>query len=469
MERIENWDAASKKKALEAFRAQVDNVRMLWYCDRVRSCDGKPHEGYLYKHARADQWPPPGTNWFLWLLMSGRGAGKTRSGAGWTKYISKYTGRIAGVGRRGTDFRDTMVEGESGLIRVCEAAGETWDWKPALKEFRFQNGALVKGFSAEEPDSLRGPNNGAAWLDEPAFMELIELVWSNLLLTLRLPGLPGGAKALCTTTPKTIPWLREQIKKPNTRMVRVSTMANIDNLDSAYYENVIKPLIGTRDGRQEIEGELLEDIVGALWKSVMLKWETPEEIDTVSLDRIVVAIDPAGTSNKKSDETGIITVGKRGELGYVLDDASGRLSPKQWADAAIRQYEKYQADAIIVETNFGGDMVRRNLAASKFDGRIIESRAVRGKQTRAEPVVHMYEQEKITHSKGLPIPTGHGEMGLEDEMLTWVPGEGASPNRVDALVWGFTELFGIGGQLKVAAPLDLEPPSNDPLYGRHVS
>jgi phage terminase large subunit-like protein len=458
------WDPATRARAMESIRSRTGAERHRWYCQRGPSCDGRPHDGYEYKHARGDQWPPSlKKDWFVWFLMSGRGSGKTRSGSGWVYSITKYVGRIAGVARRGPDFRQTMIEGDSGLIKHCEFMGEKYGrdffWEPSKKEFTFSNGSKFYGYSGEEPDTLRGPQHGAAWLDEPAHIPLIEDVWSNLLFGLRLPGLPGGARALLSSTPLPTKWVKAISKDPRTVLVRVNTEANIDNLDETYRRNVIDPLRGTRIGRQELSGEILEDVEGALWHNDMIQlandflvpaelWPTIGDFAT-GLDRVVVAIDPAGTANKKSDETGIVAAGRGGNEGFVLADKSGRMSPQGWARTAIGLYETLQADAIIVETNFGGDMVERNLRTDGFTGRVIQSRAVRGKQTRAEPVVALYEQGRIKHVPELK--------DLEDEMTTWVPEEGPSPNRVDAMVWAFTDLFHVQREGKVGSPATLSP------------
>lgn len=444
-QRVKHWDPRDRAAANEALELLTTREIQHWYCDKGRKCDGQPHDKYPYKHAQDYQWPPPGVDWDVWFMMCGRGTGKTRTGSNWVRNVAKKLGkdgRIALIGRRGPDVRQTMIEGPSGLIKACEAAGETYDWKPALKEFTFQNGCTAFGYSAEEPATLRGPEHGAAWLDEPSHMALIEDVWSNLNLGLRMEGLPGGAKVLLTSTPLPNPWTKEIAAEDTTRLVRVPTSRNVHNLDEGYKRRVIAKLQGTREGRQELDGEILEDVEGALWKGEMIlrAGETTFE----EMDRIVIAIDPAGTTNKKSDLTGIVAVGNIGELGYVLADVSGRLSPAAWAAAAINLYDKLKADAIIVETNFGGDMVKRNLTAQGFEGRILESRAVRGKQTRAEPIVGLYEQKKISHVEIFDK--------LEHEMLNWVPGEGPSPNRVDAMVWGFTELFKGSGPSEYVSP-----------------
>lgn len=455
---IESWTPDAKARAMEAYQARISGDTRIWYCKGItledgtkvfgRYCDGEPHGDYDYPHARADQWPPVGTAWFVWLIISGRGSGKTRTGAEWTRAISSKVGQIAGIGRRGVDFRATMVEGPSGLIYCCERAGIGWDWQPSKKEFTFGNGAKVFGYSAEEPDSLRGPQHGAAWLDEPAHMPLIEEVWSNLTLGLRMPGLPGGARILCTSTPLPTKWLRELMVQDDTELVRVSTYANIKNLDPAFKKAVIKKLEGTRKGRQELEGEVLEDVEGALWNADLIRRAdfTPQQ-----MERKVVAIDPAGTNNRKSDETGIVGVGKIGDIGYVLDDRTGQYTPNGWATAAIQMYIDLEADAIVAEKNYGGDMVKTTiLSVAKKMGvtvRVIVVTATRSKQLRAEPVVARYEQQEVWHSNTVEV------LGkLETEMLTWVPGSGDSPNRVDALVWGLTEILKLSGTMVLSSP-----------------
>lgn len=446
IDRVERWDPRDKAELAKRIKALKGKDIQLWYCNN-RGCDGLPHEGFPYKHAQDYQWPPVGWDWDVWFMMCGRGTGKTRTGSNFMRKAALKTPRIALIGRRGPDVRQTMIEGPSGLIKACEAAGEDFDWKPALKEFTFHNGAKAFGYSAEEPATLRGPEHGAAWLDEPSHMDLIEEVWSNLNLGLRVPGMPGGAKVLLTSTPLPNPWTKDMAAAPHTVLVRVPTSRNAHNLDASYKRRVIDPMIGTREGRQELDAEILEDVQGALWKGAWIR--RAEGVSYEEMGRVIIAIDPAGTSNRKSDLTGIVAVGRIGERGYVLGDESGQLSPRAWAQTAIRLYERLQADAIVVETNFGGEMVRQNLENAGFTGRIIESRAVRGKQTRAEPVVNLYEQSKIAHLGVFAA--------LENEMLTWVPGTGPSPNRVDAMVWGFTELFKDRGEAGWVSLRDTTP------------
>lgn len=433
-----DWPPELKEKALEAIRAKKSLKKRWWYCDRGRTCDGKPHEGYDYKHARGTQWPPVSNDWLSWFIMSGRGFGKTRTGAEWVRYITKYTGRIGMIGRRGTDVRLTMVEGESGLQFVCENAGIPYTWRPSTREFIFEDtGARVYGFSAEEPDSLRGPQFGAAWWDEPAHADDPTEVWDNLMFGLRLPGLPGGAKVLLTGTPIPTPFVKARIEDKYNVLTTGSTYENLDNLDPTMARTILEKYEGTHKGEQELYGKILVEVDGSLWTKDMLHYADSVEGDWETMDRIVVSVDPAGATNKKSDETGIVVCGVRGRTGYLLADFTGKYTPEAWAAKAVNAYKQFGADAIVAENNFGGQMVKANidhhLEHSGEIARVIVTNASRSKELRAEPIVGLYEQERIFHVKGL--------VKVEDEMLGWVPGRGRSPNRVDALVHGFTELM----------------------------
>ena len=463
-EELGKWDPRAQVEALRHLSAVDDSLIQVWYCTRGRKCDGEPHGKYHYRHARGSQWPPEGEDWFVWALLAGRGFGKTRSGAEYVRKMSERVGRIALIAPTAQDARDTMIEGESGLVAVCEKAGMKILYEPAKKRVTFPSGARATLFSGEEPNRLRGPQHGLCWLDEPAHMPLIEDVWNNLLFGLRLPPRPH---VVITTTPTPKKWVRALVAEPRTRVVRGATHENLVNLADEY-RAVIAGYEGTRLGRQELYGEILEDVEGALWLATMLNYASwgPEE-----MDRVVVAIDPAGTANRRSDLTGIVTVGMQREVrnqhnerAFVIADSSGTMSPQEWAKQAMRDYDRFGADAIVVEVNFGADMVKENLRHNGFDGRVIEARAMRGKALRAEPVVALYEQGRVFHK---------GEKGmtnleaLEEEMLTWVPGEGASPNRVDSLVWAITELLKPGGQSGYMSPRLLDSGGNDPSLPKH--
>ena len=458
MEVAKEWPREKRDQLYDMIQDALGGERRTWYCTidgkPGRGCDGKPHEGYDYPHARDDQWPPLPMNWLVWFLSSGRGSGKTRTGAEYTRWLAARLGkrgRIALVGPTIADVRDTMIEGDSGLEYVCALAGEKIVYEPSKRRVTFPSGCIATTFSAEKPKRLRGPQHHFAWLDEPAHMENIETVWSNLLFGLRLGTNPH---IVCTSTPIPSPWVKEIQAEETTRVTRVSTFKNLHNL-AAHYAGIVKKYVGTRLGRQELEGEVLGDVEGALWTNEMIRYAESSDL-VEGFDRIVVAIDPAGTANRRSDETGIVVVGRRDETGYVLDDYSGKYSPAGWAAKAMYAYDKWHADAIVVEVNFGADMVKETIRHHNrergLDARIIEARAMRGKQLRAEPVVMLYEQEKILHRRNLQRTQVKPNVfvSLESEMTEWVPnpplGQKAmpSPNRIDAMVWGFFELFRLG-------------------------
>jgi phage terminase large subunit-like protein len=450
--RSENWSVDTREDAARRIESIMAGELRAWYCRRGRKCDGKPHNGAMYPHARGDQWPPIGADWFAWFLSGGRGSGKTRTGAEYVRRMTERVGRIALIAPTGADVRDTMIEGESGLQYVCALAGQKIKWEPSKRRVTFPNGCIATTFSGEEPNRLRGPQHGFAWLDEPAHMPAIEDVWSNLLFGLRLGTQP---RVVLTSTPVPTPWVRRIQGKEDTEVTRVSTFANIDNLAPTFREAVVSQYEGTRLGRQELYGELLTDVEGALWKDHMLH-RPDKPIEWGDLDRIVVAIDPAGSNNRRSDETGIIVVGRRGKEAYVLFDASGKYSPRGWAERALSLYTEYQADAIVAEKNFGGDMVREVIMKDDLGlaPRIIVKHAARSKQVRAEPVVALYEQGRVWHQGNLAA--------LETEMLSWIPGQGESPNRVDALVWGMSDLMGSGGIARIASARGGSIRPNDP-------
>lgn len=429
----QGWSPEARNQAAAMVEDLVHGRRRAWYCaDPGRFCDGKPHAGYPYPHARGDQWPPPGVDWFTWFLSGGRGSGKTRTGAEYSRRMSERVGRMALIAPTGADVRDTMIEGESGLQYVCSVAGQGMKWEPSKRRITFDNGCIATTFSAEEPDRLRGPQHGFAWLDEPAHMPLIEEVWSNLMFGLRLGKRPH---VVLTSTPLPTKWVREIQGKEKTKVVRVSTYANLDNLAPNFREEVVSQYEGTRKGRQELYGELLLDVEGALWQEEYLRRE--HDSQPPEMDRIVIAIDPAGSQNKRSDETGIVAAGREGNRGHVLGDASGKYSPQGWARMALSLYRDMEADAIVAEKNFGGDMVKKVIEteaeAMGLNPRIIVKQAMRSKALRAEPIVGLYEQGRVFHWNSLA--------DLENEMLTWIPGTGPSPNRVDALVWALDELI----------------------------
>lgn len=346
-----------------------------------------------------------------------------------------------------------MVEGDSGLLACYDNAKVPALWEPSKRRITITapNGKehFVQAFTAEEPERLRGPQHGAVWLDEPAHMKMIQATWDNMMFGLRLGKNP---RILCSTTPLPIKWLKDLIAEPDTVSVTVSTYANLDNLAPTFKKVMLNKYEGTRLGQQELHGEILDDIVGAMWTWAMIEENRDDgaDLSAADMDRIVVSIDPAGTSDKKRDETGIIVVGKRGNDFYVLADRSGHYTPEGWAEAAWKAYDEFQADKVVAEKNYGGEMVSSTLRNSRKNSngfcdsepKLVNSR--RGKKLRAEPVVGLYEQGRVHH-------VGIIEE-LETQMTEWVPDQSDSPDRVDALVHGVVELSGMSYDATVAVP-----------------
>jgi phage terminase large subunit-like protein len=433
---FKNWKPEAQQQAIELLREYELSQWRPFYCHN-HHCDGKPHDDFAWNHARADQRPPPWSeNWLTLLLSGGRGSGKTRTGSEITHRVTNLVPRIVLIAPTGYDLRETMVEGISGILATA-APGKRPLWEPSKKKLTWPNGCIAQGFSAEEPDRLRGPNSGFIWGDEPAHWPLVSDCWSNMQFGLRIKegfgGKPIQPKIIATSTPRPIKWMKDLIANPLTITRRVSTYENLDNLADSFKATILDRYEGTRLGRQELHGEVLEDVEGALWNWDMIDWiaEAPD------LTKIVVGVDPAGTANKKSDETGIIVVGVGADkVLYVLDDGSGKYTPAGWAGRANALYDHFLANFIIAEKNYGADMVKHTLETSGYSGAKVELvHSRRGKELRAEPIVALYEKGRVKH-----VGKQGDLMTLEEEMTTWVPGEGASPNRVDALVHACTEL-----------------------------
>lgn len=445
---IRQLSPKAKAELAKRVDARMNVERKVWFCDRGRSCDGKPHDGFTYPHARGDQWPPPGMSWIVWVLRGGRGSGKTRTGSEYTRWVSKKIQHLGLIAPTGPAARTVMIEGESGIIAACERAGEPCVYEPSKQRLTFSSGARAQIFSAEEPDRIRGNQFGFVWGDEWAHWENAAEVWDMMMFALRLGDRPH---VLGTTTPLPTEFVKSVLDHEDTVATGVSTHANMDNLAKSVVKRILDRYEGTYQGRQEIYGEVIDDREGSLWKSEQFHYV---DIDTRVMDRVVVGIDPAGSQGKKSDLTGIIVAGKQAETLYAIDDFSGKYSPSGWARAAINAYEKYKADAIVVERNYGGDMCRATLKAEGFTGRIIEAKATDGKRLRAEPIAALYEQGE---SGGDAVRAYHARGGrlakLESEMVSWIPGEGKSPNRVDAYVWCAAHLTKRGGGAKMGNPL----------------
>lgn len=383
--------------------------------------------------ARPDQLAPPGS-WRVWLLRSGRGAGKTRSGAEWVRHHAEARSyrRLALVGRTWADVRDVMVEGPSGILAVCPP-WRSPDYQPSRRLLRWPNGVVAKLYSAEEPDLLRGPQHDAAWCDELASWRTPQ-TWDNLMMGLRLGADP---RCVVTTTPRPTKLIRTLIARETTVETRASTYANRSNLAPAFFTDIISTYEGTRLGRQEIDGELLEDVAGALWSQARIDEQRVSQAPA-DLARVVVAVDPAVSAGEHSDETGICVVAVDGnQHGYVLADGSGRYQPHRWGELVIELFHRYRADHVIAEGNNGGDLVRTLLRTIDARVPVRMVNASRGKFVRAEPISSLYEQGRVHHVGVFAR--------LEDQMSGFTPdldrATQGSPDRVDALVWGLSDLM----------------------------
>lgn len=385
-------------------------------------------------------------DWAYWLLLAGRGFGKTRAGAEFAIEKARTLPGSHGalVAATADDARKTMLsaglegtEGASGILAISPPDFRPV-YEPSKRMISWPNGSAATLYSAEEPNRLRGPQHQWGWCDEIAAWEKEAEAWNQFLLGLRLGAMP---QACITTTPRPLKILKELLSDPNTVVTRGTTFDNRDNLAPAFLSKIVSRYEGTRIGRQELYAELLNDVPGALW--------TCERIDAFrvkvapdDLERVVVAIDPAVSSSETSDETGIVVAGSarcncRGsnELhGFVLADVSGKFSPNGWAQAAIQAYEEHLADRIVAESNNGGNLVEVNLRTVAANVPYRAVHASQGKRTRAEPVAALYEQGKI-HHVGMHAP-------LEDQLTTWNPfAPTKSPDRLDALVWALTDLM----------------------------
>lgn len=394
--------------------------------------------------ARPNQLTPVG-DWTTWLILAGRGFGKTRTGAefvrdnvcGSTPLSPGRCSHIALVAETASDARDVMVEGPAGLLAV-HPKDQRPIYEPSKRRVTWKNGATATLFNATEPDQLRGPQHDLAWADEVAKFAYAQATWDQLQFGLRLGVHP---RQIVTTTPRPIPLIRKLMADENTFVTRGRTYDNAANLAAPFLRQIEDRYGGTRIGRQELEGEVLDDIPGALWNREILDTarvpESPED-----LTRVIVAVDPAATSGEEADETGIVGVGTSVNAdgsthGYVLADRSLRGTPEEWARKAVQLYRELSADRIVAEKNNGGEMVESVIKAVDRSVPVTLVSATRGKVVRAEPISALYEQGRIHH-------VGRFDK-LEDQMCMFsqdmLRTEG-SPDRVDALVWGFTEVFG---------------------------
>lgn len=395
--------------------------------------DSKELTALLYQWpqwARAKQLAPDG-DWFVWLLLAGRGYGKSRAGAEWFRAKAESTPNGEGVlvAQTPGDARDVMIMGRSGLLNVCPP----WNrpvYEPSNLRLVWPNGYVAHIRSSHNPERVRGLSAEHAWADELAAWPIKagRETWDNLMLSLR----EGRAPQVCvTTTPKPTPLIRELVRNESSAVTRGSTYENADNLAESYLEEIRARYEGTTLGRQELHAEILDEVEGALWKhSLIEKYRV--EAAPAQLSRIVIGVDPSGGVV----DTGVVVAGlaSDGHV-YVMNDATVRDTPDKWGGVVVSEYIKHKADVVAGEKNFGGDMVAHVIrTAADSRGEVVRYKDVlasRGKVIRAEPVVALYEQRRVHHVGTFP--------DLEAEMTRWVPGE-ASPNRIDALVWSITEL-----------------------------
>jgi len=383
--------------------------------------------------ARPNQLPPDGA-WRTWLIMAGRGFGKTRTGAEWVRkqVQSGRMKRVALVGPTASDVRDVMVEGESGLLECCRRAGFGATYNPSRRRVQFANGAVAFTYSADEPNRLRGPQHDGFWADEIAAWRYVD-AWDQLQFGLRLGDDPRG---IATTTPRPIKMVRDLIANASTAVTRGSTYDNRANLAEAFFDQIITRYENTTLGRQELMGELIEDVEGALWNRAMIDAYRVKPDDVPAMQAIAVAVDPATTHGENSDETGIAAAGRGVDGEYYAFHISGmRVSPNQWANKSLDLYELLRANEIVAEANNGGEMVKSTiLHAARERGmaplpRVRLIHASRGKQVRAEPVVALYEQGHVHHVGVFAT--------AEDQMCVFPVGEDHD-DQVDALVHAVT-------------------------------
>ena len=349
--------------------------------------------GYKYAWgavARPSQLPPPG-DWLTWLIMTGRGWGKTRTGAETCRmWVAEGCRRLALVGRTPADVRDTMVEGESGILAVSPPDDRPI-YEPTKRKITWPNGAEALTFTSYEPDQLRGPQFERIWWDELQAFQYARETWNNGQLALRL----GRPRQIITMTPRPIGLIKEIIASPDTAITRGTTYENRQNLAPEFFRQVIARYVGTSLARQEIHGELLDELPGALWQRGVIRQK-----DAVNIQRIVVGVDPATTSQEDSDETGIIVFGVDNHApsyGYVMGDYSLRAKPDEWARKVVQMYHQHHANYVVAESNQGGEMVSQVIHTVDQNVPVKLVHATTGKHTRAEPVSALYEQGRVFH------------------------------------------------------------------------
>lgn len=392
----------------------------------------KEVQRYNWQHmARANQWPPKG-DWRVWLILAGRGFGKTRTGAETLRHwvMQGICRRIALIGETETEVRQVMVEGPSGLLAVHPPSEQPL-YESSKRILSWSNGAIATCFSAEAYEHLRGPQFDGAWIDELAKFKEGEKVWDQLMFGLRLGSRP---RVIVTTTPRPTKLLKWLVKDPEVVVTKGSTFENAKNLARPFLEYICNHYEKRQLGRQEIYADFVEEREGALWRPSLLE-RAREDFQEGALQRIVIAIDPAVSHGAHSDETGIIAAGlNAGGIGVILEDLSLKGPSHLWMGKAIEAYHRLKADRIIAEVNMGGDLVEQLLRVQDRTVSYKAVRALRGKILRAEPIAALYERGQVWHAGSFPE--------LEDQLCSYIPGTGSkSPDRLDALVWALTELM----------------------------
>lgn len=378
----------------------------------------------------------PGGGKHTWLILAGRGWGKTRTGAQIINQEARSgrSRRIALVAETAADARDVLVEGDSGIIKSSHPDFRPV-YEPSKRKLTWPNGVIAHTYNAVEPDQLRGPQHDFAWCDELAKWMYAQETWDMLQFGLRLGQHP---RQIVTTTPRPIPVIRELVRDPFTYITRGRTLDNAANLAKTFLDKIIKKYEGTRLGRQELDAEILDDLPGALWTRAMLDRAFIRLEETPVMEEIVVSLDPSGISDDEDegDSVGIIVAGKNGDNGYILEDLTCREGPQEWGMRAVNAYKRWGANHIIAEVNYGGAMVEHVIRTIDPNVPVRVVHASRGKVIRAEPVSALYEQRRVRHVGAFP--------DLEDQMtlLTRAGYQGlGSPDRLDAAVWAITDMF----------------------------
>lgn len=378
----------------------------------------------------------PGGHAHTWLILAGRGWGKTRVGAEAIieEARSGRSKRIALVAETAADARDVLIEGDSGIMKNAPD-----DWKPiyepSKRKITFPNGVIAHTYNATEPDQLRGPQHDFAWCDELAKWQYAQETWDMLQFGLRLGNNP---RQIVTTTPRPIPVVRELVKDPNVHITRGRTLDNRDNLAETFLKKIVAKYEGTRLGRQELEAEILDDMPGALWTRGMIEKAFLRIEACPPMEELIVSLDPSGTAGEDDDgdSIGMIVCGRNGDHGYILEDITCKEGPQEWGSRAVAAYKRWGADRIVAEINYGGAMVEHVIRTIDPNVPVRVVHASRGKFLRAEPVSALYEQGRVHHLGAFP--------DMEDQMtlLTRAGFQGVgSPDRLDAMVWGITDLL----------------------------